>query len=681
MKKKTSLLLLGSSLALSFLISLGGTKTLGALEATNYDNLKVLLENYYGTGTYTKESNIYVDESKVEEDLTQFFHAKANTTEKVTYYTKDALWMSRENGSYSYYGTSYSDNNGQEPKGLTNATATNPYVTPSAPGIALKGTNQNSMEEYYVTLKDFIEGYHISTHTNNKEIDLTQGWLYANGVYSSTDEDVIDGFRLFTAPLWLGKTDDNANYLTYTKATIQEDESNLVMKLWVNKGESGKLIDEVETDGTDLVFSKAIVSKGQTGENMQKVKNLQKGLGTDFEGYSPDNPNNAMLFDPDASVSAASAGTWYADSNGVKAYAHQSGYKIRLIEEGDNVALKVGGFSHKELFRVGLNLTEEVCEPGTYVAKLKMKRGPEATISKTFFKINNGAKTDSKNPLQYLKDGLSGNSNIAGFFFNNTERTGTELDFELDTEWKEYSTTFTIEEGSQVDKATSVCAAFVMYTSNKSENLEKDYILIDDFEIYRANDTVGYGTDFEGYNSTDHADLFANKTTNGWKEDSNSNKVLGIQSGFNGVRLVEEDGNVAVRIGGFANNSADGIVRAHFDVNDDIKEPGVYKVRIKMKLDENSEAINKIGFRINPKSSTLASSGLTYRTYFKWVDDVIITNEWAVYETDLVVKSDDKVVTSIEDLCMSMYIYTNNNENTEDRGLFVDDLEIYRYSY
>ena len=674
MKKRTYLLGLCSALVFSVGVFNTSMKT-DASEATVYDGLKTLLSDYYGTGTYKKESNIYVDESKVNEDLTVFFHAKANTTSKVTYYTKDALWMSRGNGTYSYYGTSYSDAYGQEPNGLTNATATTPYVTPAAPGIALKGENQNSMEQYYVTLKDFIEGTHTSAHTENKTLDLATGWEVSEGVYSTNNPDVIDGFRLFTAPLWLGKTKENGNYIDYTKATIQEVGSNLVMKLWTSIGDEGKLVDGVETDGENLVFSKAVVSKGQTGANMQKAHNLQEGLGTNFEGYSLE--TQPELFEAPLTT-PNKTNNWKDDTNGNAALGIQTGYaNNHLVEENENIVLKIGGNKSSKLYRFGLALTNEVGVPGTYVAKIKIKRGPDATIPKFFFKINKNTYIDSNSPLQYIKDGPS---SVAGFFFNNTDSTDPNLNFEFDTEWKEYTTTFTIDEGSKVDTHNGTyTAAFVMYMGDTNSS-GKHYLLIDDFEIYRVNESVDYGTDFEGYNSTDHAALFENEVSSGWKEDSYSRKSWGVQSDYNGVRLAEENDNIAVRIGGLCDSSA-GTIRAHFDVNDDIKEPGVYKVRLKMKLDENSEAIDKVGFRINPKSDTKASSGLTYRTYFKYADEVTITNEWAIYETDLVIKSDDEVVTSTEDLVMSMFIYTNNANNAEDRGLFVDDLEIYRYTY
>ena len=249
---------------LCFLLGLSfSTTATFAAEETNENNLKVLLSSYYGDGTYKKDTKIYVDESKVKEDLEAYFHAEVMVMERSTYYTKDALWMSRDketvDSTYSYYGTHYTDGVAD---GVTNATSESPLIAPETPNIVLFGDYKNSMEEYYVTLDDFIKGSHISSHTGDKTIALNEGWsVDENGVYLNETTDVLDGFRLFTAPLWLGKTKENANYISYTKATIQEVDSKLVMKLWVKADNVGVLVDDVESDAEgNLLFSEAIIS-------------------------------------------------------------------------------------------------------------------------------------------------------------------------------------------------------------------------------------------------------------------------------------------------------------------------------------------------------------------------------------------------------------------------------------
>lgn len=681
MKKRTYLLGLCSALIFSVGVFNTSMKT-DASEATVYDGLKLLLNEYYDGGVYKKDTKIHVDPVKIGGELTSLFHAQVTSLERTTYYGNNELWMSRgvegEGVTYSYYGTKYQKDNDLD--GVTNGTAEKPYVAPT--NASTIDAKEKSMEEFYVTLYDFLVGTHKSVHSDYETLDLATGWEVSEGVYSTNNPDVIDGFRLFTAPLWLGKNKENGNYIDYTKATIQEVGSNLVMKLWTSIGDEGKLIDGVETDGDNLLFSEATISNVNTyGENLQKYsKNLQEGLGTDFEGYSPENPDHAKLFDPDASVSAGSEGTWYADANGINAYAHQSGYKIRLVEEDGNTALKVGGFTHKELFRVGINLTEEVCEPGTYVAKIKIKRGPEATIPKFFFKINKGSRTDSNVPLQYIKDGPS---SVTGFFFNNTGSTDPNLNFEFDTEWKEYTTTFTIEEGSAVDNATDVCAAFVMYTSNKSANKAKDYMLIDDFQLYRVNDL---GTDFEGYDKETQPTLFPEQGTlvaDKWHADLNENEAFGVQDGYKGCKLYEDGENNALMVYGTKE-----VIRAGIDVSDEIKESGIYRISLKVKLGPNADKIGNILFRFNDKSALASSSSVVkagYRFYEPAYGITLSKDEWTTLDVTVVVSEGISFKT---DLCMMLMVYTYGNEtSSKDAELhkgnyvLVDDVEIYQCRY
>ena len=206
-----------------------------------------LFSKFYDDGIYTKDTKIYVDTTKSDlvNEIGVYFHASVPTLERTTYYSTDALWMSRGNGQYSYYGTAYE---GEKAVGVTNATATTPYETPENAPIVLKGEGKNSMDEYYVTLKDFKD-------------NPGAGWGVAGKYYVSTDATVIDNFRLFTAPLWLN-TDKSKNYIDFIFATLEVINSDLVMKLWTSEADSGKLIDtetEVVDGVTYYVFSQATI--------------------------------------------------------------------------------------------------------------------------------------------------------------------------------------------------------------------------------------------------------------------------------------------------------------------------------------------------------------------------------------------------------------------------------------
>ena len=213
-------------------------------------DLQALLEGYYNTGSYIKNTNIYLDKSKVEEELASYFHANVGILDRTTYYDGDKLWMST-GSDYSGYGTS-------EDGHLTTFRVSLDGVMGSETVLS----NLPGMEEYYVTLHDLILGQHTSAHTNYKTLNLNDGWTYAGGVYTNTNADVLEAFRLFTAPGWLGKNSSNSNYIDFAKATIQAVNGQLILKLWVSATEvEGKLLANTEVVDGYAVFSKAVISE------------------------------------------------------------------------------------------------------------------------------------------------------------------------------------------------------------------------------------------------------------------------------------------------------------------------------------------------------------------------------------------------------------------------------------
>lgn len=240
-------------------------------------DLYEIVNFYYNNGVYTKHTKINVDTEKIKNDLKFYFHASVSELERTTYYSGDALWMSRgvegEGVTYSYYGTHYTDGVAD---GVTNAKVTTPLVHPENPKVVLKGAGKNSMEEYYVTLLDILP-------------TQADGWTYENGVYSVVkNENIIDKFRNFTAPLWLN-TEIGANYLSLERTTIEEVNGSLILKLWA-LGDAGKLVDGVETDGKYVLFSVAtittdkvyrkITSNGNTSGNYTIDKMIDGNLDT-----------------------------------------------------------------------------------------------------------------------------------------------------------------------------------------------------------------------------------------------------------------------------------------------------------------------------------------------------------------------------------------------------------------
>ena len=85
--------------------------------------------------------------------------------------------MSRgtEGAGYSYYGSAA--NNG----GVTNATAETALVTPANPKVVLTGEGKESMEDYYVTMKDLmVDSFFYEENT----------WALSEGVYKTENADI-----------------------------------------------------------------------------------------------------------------------------------------------------------------------------------------------------------------------------------------------------------------------------------------------------------------------------------------------------------------------------------------------------------------------------------------------------------------------------------------------------------
>ena len=219
------------------------------LTSVSFDEVKKIFTTYYNDGIYSKDTLLNVDKDIITEDLTTYFHAsKSISLAKTTYYNGDYLYFDNGKG----YGTD-GDN-------LTEITVVN-----GEPEVTHIHSNLPKMESYYCTLHDFIEGKHTSSHVFDKDdntLILTEGWQKdSKGIYYNETQDVLEAFRLFVAPTWLGKTNENSNYVDYTRATLQVVNETLVMKLWISQQNYGLLSAGYEKDGEHIVFSSAILSK------------------------------------------------------------------------------------------------------------------------------------------------------------------------------------------------------------------------------------------------------------------------------------------------------------------------------------------------------------------------------------------------------------------------------------
>lgn len=248
MKKRlliTNLFALTTALLITSVVGLSLVKV--NADESETASLNTLVEKYYNSGYYVKNTNIYINEP-TQFELKSIFHAESAELERTTYYAPDALWMSRgkevEGVKYSYYGTDEEGN-------LTNATVDTALVYPQNAGVAVKkGVNtatqtwseDDGMEGYYVTLKDLIDKYNESD------------WTLENNVYSSSSSSVIDLLKGFTAPCYLGFNKQTSNYIDLVEAQIEETVDGLELRLIVSETNSGLVNNE------DMVFSKAVIN-------------------------------------------------------------------------------------------------------------------------------------------------------------------------------------------------------------------------------------------------------------------------------------------------------------------------------------------------------------------------------------------------------------------------------------
>lgn len=209
---------------------------------SNGERVQKLANKYYKLddleeGKYNRHTLININDDTIEE-ATAYFHAKVNMLERTTYFTKDALWMTNEVGTYSYYGTKGDD--------LTGGRV--PNVGDTVESIAQKNTG--GMEGKYTTLND-IRDYAAKAE-----------WSYdsTTKTYTTNDKTVVKQFLDFTAPCFLNFTDTDSNYIILDHVTVKEDGNKLLLKLHVDPTEKSKL-RVVDEEKEEYILSTATISK------------------------------------------------------------------------------------------------------------------------------------------------------------------------------------------------------------------------------------------------------------------------------------------------------------------------------------------------------------------------------------------------------------------------------------
>ena len=226
--------------------------------------------------------------------------------------------------------------------------------------------------------------------------------------------------------------------------------------------------------------------------------------------------------------------------------------------------------------------------------------------------------------------------------------------------------------------------------------------LMGEDSVYVLNATVlesevnlqeGLGTDFEGYNPTDNAKLYASgNMTNGWKTDNNGNENIGILSGYQGVKLFDDNGNTALKIAGSKE-----YIYAAMDINNEVNTPGTYRFVFKAKLGPTADKIGNIFFRFFDRaSSNKANSLLSTPIYFRETSEPTVLSplskdEWVTMEAMFTVTKDLYTTSSYGPtiaeadrnltIVMATYTYgteTTGTDNHAGNYMLLDDFKVYK---
>lgn len=209
-------------------------KEVDAAESATVTQLNALITKYYNEGVYTKNTSINVTEA-ARNEITENggFHNSANSLIRTTYFDGNELWMTNDSGVNSGYGT---DQNG-------NMTHFKKVDGENKVDYTVAMENGGGMEEFYITMKDVIA-------TDE------QSWTLTDGVYLSSNENVVEWFKAICAPCYVGFETATSNYITLTKVSIEEADGALQLKLYASEGDKTKLNDD------NLVFAQATILQG-----------------------------------------------------------------------------------------------------------------------------------------------------------------------------------------------------------------------------------------------------------------------------------------------------------------------------------------------------------------------------------------------------------------------------------
>ena len=348
------LVLLVSVLALGFIIDTADATadTSGNMN----DEVHQLFTKYYNNGSYEKKTTIFVDDTKEEllSEVEYLFHGKRlPLLKRTTHYSEGRLWMEEPNSGYKTNGSNM--DHFRVVDGIDNVDYT---------------VEGKTLDQYYISLTDFVNDS-AEAKEFSEPVSLLSSWDKEGNVYYTEDSNVLEAYRLFTAPLWLSKDSSNSNYITYDLASLQVVNNELVMSL-LTSTEEGKLKDApiIEINGiTYYTFSHAIIPNVQDEllvveydfDDYKGITQAHSGLSFDpvsgWGGFSCVTTDQQLVINGPASYrisipahSAWKQGAYIPLPNSSEMYT--VAFKYKMIT-GDG-AVKLGGASYQESTNFGL---------------------------------------------------------------------------------------------------------------------------------------------------------------------------------------------------------------------------------------------------------------------------------------------------------------------------------------
>ena len=311
-----------------------------SIEYTISDNIQnTLINDYYNDGTYTKKTNIYVNDEVEDFELSSVFHRDIGTPiykDRTTYYTPNALLMGDIDGSFVNINSGY--RNDEDTGRMYHFTLDNNqpkndwYVS------------DTKIQKFYVTLTKMMEKEYFAGWTLNNNVAT-----YGDGknVLSNNDNFVKD-FLAFTAPCLEDGifSEEYKNYFLIVKLEISimshiYYKDYLSLKMYVSSTNSGSISNE------DFILSEARIYSGNRIIDEERTSRLYisfTGLGIITSDPVMKDGNSVVYYKPGTKVtftvtpeegSIFSAITVKNNNENVDIELPENGGSFTIVMEGD----------------------------------------------------------------------------------------------------------------------------------------------------------------------------------------------------------------------------------------------------------------------------------------------------------------------------------------------------------